>query len=157
MRSRRPINLIKPSHTSHVLATNVTSFLEMVRIITKKNQFNPALSIVSISSISSVVGASGNTAYAASKAAIDASIRCLSKELYKKSVRINSILCGQINTESYKELMNSKTDKIDKVLERQYLGLVEPDDVTNLILFLLSSRSKYITGKSLPMDAGYLN
>ena len=156
IRSRRPINLIKPSHTNQVLTTNVTSFLEIVRIITKKNYFNSGLSIVSISSISSVVGGVGVTAYAASKAAIDAAIRCLAKELHKKSVRINSILSGQINTEAYEELMGSKTDKIDKVLDLQYLGLGETEDIANIILFLLSPKSKFITGKSLPADGGFL-
>ncbi len=157
MRSRRPINLIKPSHTNQILTTNVTSFLEMVRIITKKNHFNPGLSIISISSISSTVGGSGVSVYAASKAAIDAAIRCLAKELHKKSVRINSVICGQINTEAYKDLMNSKTDKIDQVLERQYLGLGEPEDVANVILFLLSDKSKFITGSTVPVDGGFLN
>ena len=157
MRSRRPINLIKPSHTNQILTTNVTSFIEMVRIITKKNQFNPGLSIISVSSISSTVGGSGVTIYAASKAAIDAAIRCLAKELHKKSIRINSILSGQINTEAYKDLMNSKTDKTDKVLERQYLGLGEPEDITNVILFLLSGKSKIITGSSVPVDGGFLS
>ena len=157
MRSRRPLNLIRPSHTNQILNTNVTSFLEMVRIITKKNQFNPGLSIVSISSISSIVGGGGVTAYAASKAAIDAAIRCLAKELHKKSIRINSVLAGQINTEAYKELMNSKTDKTDQVLDRQYLGLGEADDVANVILFLLSEKSKFITGSSVPVEGGFLS
>jgi len=157
IRSRRPINLIRPSHTIKILNTNVTSFLEMVRIITKKNQYNSGLSIVSISSISSVVGGSSVTIYSASKAAIDASIRCLAKELYKKNIRINSVLSGQINTVSYKELMDSKTDKIDQVLNRQYLGLGDADDVANVILFLLSGKSKFITGKSVPVDGGFLN
>ena len=157
MRSRRPINLIKPSHTNQVLSTNVTSFLEMVRIITKKNSYNSNLSIVSISSISSVVGGPGVSIYAASKAAVDAAIRCLAKELYRKGVRINSVLSGQINTEAYNELMSSKTDKTDKVLELQYLGLGETEDIANIILFLLSPRSKLITGKSLPVDGGFLS
>tara|TARA_B110000008_G_scaffold269377_1_gene298544 strand:+ start:107 stop:856 length:750 start_codon:yes stop_codon:yes gene_type:complete len=157
MRSRRPINLIKPSHTNQVLSTNVTSFLEMVRIITKKNSYNSNLSIVSISSISSVVGGPGVSIYAASKAAVDAAIRCLAKELYRKGVRINSVLSGQINTEAYNELMSSKTDKTDKVLELQYLGLGEPEDIANIVLFLLSPNSKFITGKSLPADGGFLS
>ena len=157
MRSRRPINLIKPSHSNQILTTNVTSFLEMVRIITKKNHFNPGLSIVSISSISSTVGGSGVTVYAASKAAIDAAIRCLAKELHKKGIRINSVISGQINTEAYKNLMNSKTEKIDQVLDRQYLGLGEPEDVANVILFLLSEKSKFITGSSVPVDGGFLS
>ena len=157
IRSRRPINLIKPSHTNQILNTNITSFLEMVRVITKKNQFNPGLSIVSISSISSTVGGSSVTIYAASKAAIDAAIRCLAKELHKKSIRINSVISGQINTEAYKDLMNSKTDKIDQVLDRQYLGLGEPKDVANVILFLLSENSKFITGSSVSADGGFLS
>ena len=125
--------------------------------ITKKKQFNPGLSIVSISSISSTVGGSGVTIYAASKAAIDAAIRCLAKELHKKSIRINSVISGQINTEAYKDLMNSKTDKIDQVLDRQYLGLGEPKDVANVILFLLSENSKFITGSSVSADGGFLS
>ena len=157
IRSRRPINLIKPSHTNQILSTNITSFIEMVRLITKKKQFNPGLSIVSISSISSTVGGSGVTIYAASKAAIDAAIRCLAKELHKKSIRINSVISGQINTEAYKDLMNSKTDKIDQVLDRQYLGLGEPKDVANVILFLLSENSKFITGSSVSADGGFLS
>ena len=157
MRSRRPINLIKPSDTNQVLTTNFTSFIEMVRLITKKKQFNPGLSIVSISSISSTVGGSGVIIYAASKAAVDAAIRCLAKELHKKCIRINSVISGQINTEAYRELMNSKTDKIDRVLERQYLGLGESEDIANVILFLLSNKSKFITGSSVAVDGGFLS
>lgn len=157
MRSRRPVNLIKPSHTNQILTTNVTSFLEMIRIITKKNHYNPGMSIITISSISSTVGGSGVTVYAASKAAIDAAVRCLAKELNKKSIRINSIISGQINTVAYKDLMNSKTDKIDKVLQRQYMGLGEPEDVANAILFLLSEKSKFISGCSVPVDGGFLS
>ena len=137
----------------------ISKSVEEISIIyeTKKNQFNPGLSIISISSISSTVGGSGVTIYAASKAAIDAAIRCLAKELHKKNIRINSVISGQINTEAYKDLMNSKTDKIDQVLDRQYLGLGEPEDVANVILFLLSENSKFITGSSVPADGGFLS
>ena len=76
---------------------------------------------------------------------------------YKKSIRINSVLSGQINTEAYKELMDSKTDKKDQVLDRQYLGLGEVNDVANVILFLLSEKSKFITGSSVPVDGGFLS
>lgn len=157
MRSRKPLNLLKTIHTNEVLNTNVTSFLEMVRLATKKGVFNSGLSIVSISSISSLVGGPGIAVYAASKAAVDAAIRCLAKELYKKEIRINSIISGQVNTEAYQDLMNTKTDKIDPVLERQYLGLGEPDDVANLILFLLSNKSRFITGTALNADGGFLS
>jgi NAD(P)-dependent dehydrogenase (short-subunit alcohol dehydrogenase family) len=157
MRSRKPINLLKPDHTTEVLNTNVNSFLEMVRLVTKKGNFNLGLSIVSISSISSVVGGPGIAVYAASKAAVDAAIRCLAKELHKKEIRINSIISGQINTEAYQDLMSSKTDGIDPVLERQYVGLGQTEDIANLILFLLSDKSKFITGTAVNADGGFLN
>jgi NAD(P)-dependent dehydrogenase (short-subunit alcohol dehydrogenase family) len=140
-----------------VLNTNVTSFLEMVRLVTKKNQFNPGLSIVSISSVSSLVGGPGVAVYAASKAAIDASIRCLAKELYKKEIRINSVISGQINTLAYQKFIESKTDSIDPVLERQYLGLGNTNDVANVILFLLSVKSRFISGAAVPADGGFLS
>ena len=157
MRSRKPVNLLKPDHTTEVLNTNVTSFLEMVRLLTKKNQFNAGLSIISVSSVSTFVGGPGVSVYAASKAAVDAAIRCLAKELHKKEIRINSVVAGQINTFAYQELMESKTDSVDPVLERQYLGLGQPADVANVILFLLSNKSSFITGAAVPADGGFLN
>lgn len=157
MRSRKPLNLLKPSHTSEVLNTNVTSFLEMVRLVSKKGNFNSGLSIVSISSISSLVGGPGIAVYAASKAAVDAAIRCLAKELHKKEIRINSIVSGQINTEAYQELMNNKTENSDPVLDRQYLGLGSSIDLANLILFLLSNKSSFITGTAINADGGFLS
>ena len=45
----------------------------------------------------------------------------------------------------------------DITLTRQYLGLGEPLDVANLIVFLLSDKSKFITGSSIPVDGGFLS
>lgn len=156
MRSRRPINLIKPEHSLEVLQTNFISFIEMIRIITKKNHFNSPMSIVTISSISSVSGGIGVTVYSASKAAVDAAVRCLSKELAPKGVRINSVVCGQVNSKAYYEMMESKTDQRDQVMERQFLGLIEPANISSIVMFLLSEQSAYITGSMIPVDGGYL-
>jgi len=157
MRSRRPINLIKPEHSIEVMQTNFISFIEMIRIITKKNRFNSPLSIVTISSISSVSGGQGITVYSASKAAVDAAVRCLSKELAPKGIRINSVVCGQLNSKAYLEMMDSKSEQYDPILERQFLGLIEPEKVSNLIVFLLSEQSAFITGSMIPVDGGYLS
>jgi 3-oxoacyl-[acyl-carrier protein] reductase len=157
VRSRRPLNLLKVAHVSEVLNANLISFLEMVRILTKKNTYNKGFSIVTISSISAHSGGSGVTAYAASKAGTEAAVRCLAKELHKKDVRINSLVCGQIKTESYDELMDSKSDSEDKVLDRQFMGLGSTENISNILLFLLSNQSSFITGSSIPADGGYLN
>ncbi len=156
VRSRRPLNMLKFEHVQHVMNVNYFSFIELVRLLSKKENYNSGMSIVTMSSVSSLSGGASVTAYAASKAAIDAAIRCLSKELYSKTIRLNSIIAGQVLTEAYVELMETKTTTEDKVMERQYLGAVSTSDVVNAIVFLLSDRSKMITGKSIPVDGGYL-
>ena len=156
VRSRRPLNMIKPEETQEIMNVNFGAFIELVRIITKKGHFKPGLSIVSVSSIASVRGGAGVTLYAASKAAVDASVRCLAKELSTKTIRLNTVMPSQIDTPEYQRLMEMNGDKADPILARQYLGLGEPMDVANLILFLLSPFSKFISGASLPADGGFL-
>ncbi|MDP3928529.1 MAG: SDR family oxidoreductase [Bacteroidota bacterium] len=155
LRSRRPINLLKSELVLEVLSANFVSHIEMIRILTKKNAYNAGLSIIGISSIAAHSGGAGVTAYAASKAAMEAATRCLAKELHKKQIRLNTIVCGQIHTEAYDALMETKTDS-DQVLERQFMGLGKPQEVTDIILFLLGAQSRFITGASIPADGGYL-
>jgi short-subunit dehydrogenase len=66
LRSRRPINLLKSAHVIDILQTNVASFIEMTRLVCRKNGFNPGLSIITISSIAAHSGGPGVTDYAAS-------------------------------------------------------------------------------------------
>ena len=157
VRSRRPINLIKPEGVHQIMNINFASFIELVRLVTRIGNFNPGLSIVGISSIASIRGSAGVTLYAAAKAAMDAAVRCLAKELAPRNIRLNTVLPAQINTPAYKELMEMNTNKEDLTLTRQYLGLGEPTDVANAIMFLLSPASKFISGLALPVDGGYLS
>lgn len=156
LRSRRPLKMLKPEHISEIMTVNFASYLEMLRIVTKRGQYSEGLSIVAISSIAAQSGGPGVTAYAASKAAVDAANRCLSNELYGKKIRLNSIVCGQVNTSAYEELMAGKTDKEDKVLQRQFMGIAEPQEIADMALFLLSEQSKFMTGSCLYADGGYL-
>jgi NAD(P)-dependent dehydrogenase (short-subunit alcohol dehydrogenase family) len=156
IRSRRPISLLSPKEIKNVMDINFGSFIELIRCITKKGHFNEGLSIVGVSSIASHVGGVSVTAYAASKAAVEGAVRCLSKELAPKKIRLNTVVPAQINTPEYANLLQMNGG-VDNVLNRQYLGLGEATDVANAIAFLLSPASKFITGISLPVDGGYLS
>jgi len=136
---------------------NFGSFIEMVRCITKKNNFNENLSIVGVSSIASVRGGTSVTAYAASKAAMDGAVRCLAKELAPKKIRVNTVVPAQINTPAYAELMRMNNNAEDQTLVRQYLGLGEAVDVANVIAFLLGENSRFISGSAIPVDGGFLS
>ncbi len=157
IRSRRPIALIKPNVLQEVLRVNLGSFIELVRCISKKGNYSQPLSIVGVSSISSQKGGAGITAYAASKAAMDGAVRCLAKELAPKNIRLNTVVPAQIDTPAYRELLEQIGDKKDATTERQYLGLGEPSDVANVIVFLLSENARFITGSAIPVDGGFLS
>jgi len=157
IRSRRPISMLYPKIINDVMRINFSSFIEITRCITKKYNYNDGLSIVGISSISSVRGGASVTAYAASKAAMDGAVRCLAKELASKKIRINTVVPGQINTPAYSTLVEFYQDSKDPTLSRQYLGLGESKDVANVIVFLLSTNSSFISGSSIPVDGGFLS
>ena len=157
VRSRRPLSMTKPKVLNEIINVNFVSFVEIVRNITKKNNFNEGLSIVGISSISSQIGHKSVTAYAASKAAMDSAVRCLAKELGQKKIRLNSVVPSTINTHAYTEFVSSNNEVENaNFLSRQYLGLGEPIDVANVIAFLLSDSSRFITGSAIPVDGGFL-
>lgn len=155
LRCKRPLKMITPEIWQSVFKVNFGSFMEIMRHITHKGCFNPGLSIVAISSMSAKTGGSGISVYSSSKAAIDGAIRSLAQELAPKKIRINSVMPGQINTPAYAQYL-ATVGGVDKVMERQYLGLGEAEDVVNMILFLLSERSRMITGAAIPIDGGYM-
>ena len=157
--STRPIKSLKPQFLSEVMSINYFSFIELIRCITKKNHFSEGLSIVGVSSISSQQGNKAKTAYCASKAAMDASVRCLAKELSEKKIRVNTVNPALIKTDIYQQFLNNSGDSDDAkaILARQYLGLGEPLDVANMIAFLLSNAAKFITGSSVNIDGGRLS
>lgn len=152
LRSYRPLQMLDPQTLQTIMNVNFGSFVEMTRQLIKKGNFNQGMSVVAISSISSKNGGAGVTAYAASKAAIDGAIRSMAPELAKKGCRINSVMPGQTHTEAYDEIVGKNEDP---VLDRQYLGLADPKDVANVISFLLSEKSRMITGAAIPVDGGY--
>lgn len=156
VRSRRPLNLTKPEETQQIMNINFAAFIEMVRLFTKKGHFNPGLSIISVSSIASVRGGAGVTLYAASKAAVDAAVRCLAKELAPKGIRLNTVMPAQIDTPAFRQLIEMNNNADDPTLARQYLGLGVTSDVSNTIMFLLSPVSRFISGSALPVDGGFL-
>ena len=157
--SSRPLKMIKPAHLQEVMNINFNSFVEITRCITKKKSYNPGLSIVGVSSISSSLGNQAKTAYCASKAAMDAVVRCFAKEFASNGIRANTVCPGMINTDIYKKFKDNAGDSYDAKMrmDRQYLGLGEPVDVANMIVFLLSDASRMITGSNIGVDGGMLS
>lgn len=143
------IRKITLSKSLKIFNVNFFSALEIIKILTSKTNAKAAKNIILISSISSIFGEKGNSLYVSSKSALDGLVRSLSLEL-APSVRINSVLPGAINTK-----MTSETLAKDNDLSKGYpLGEGRSLDVVNYIEFLLSDKSRWITGQNVIVDGG---
>jgi NAD(P)-dependent dehydrogenase (short-subunit alcohol dehydrogenase family) len=118
------------------------------------NKFNLGAlkSVVYLSSNLSNMGAKGMSAYGASKGAIDTLMRCLAVELAPR-VRLNSILPGAIPTEMTKAIFDNEEVRT-RMIETYPLGIGEALDICYLAEFLLSNKSKWITGQQFTVDGG---
>lgn len=156
----RPLNSVKPERIHEMMLTNFYSFYEIVRVISRKGRFNPGLSIVGVSSTAAECGVASQTAYSASKAAMNGTMRAMARELALKKIRVNTVLPGPTDTEMYRDYLSLKAevkqpDAVKISYARNYLGMNDPVDVANAIIFLLSPVSRKVTGIQLPVDGGY--
>ena len=79
-------------------------------------------------------------------------------ELADKNIRINTVMPGAVNTPMLKAAHADKTkEQIEEVLKKSVLGLAEPEDIADIILFLLSDASRMITGREIYADGGLIN
>lgn len=147
---RLPMRNLNYSNMDPIMRINFYAFIELTKAYAHKNCNGG--SIVGISSYAATNGGTGQTAYAASKAALDAAIIVLSKELARKNIRINSIRPGYVNTAMYVDAM--KKTGSDELGNQQLLGVGEPEDVANMIAYLLSDAAKFITGSNYVINGG---
>lgn len=151
----RPLKMTNYEFLHDMMLINFYSFIEIIRCVTKRDNYNRGMSIVSMSSISGIRGYKSKTAYSATKAALDGAIRSMAKELAEKRIRINSIVAGSIKTEMFERFLEKTGINEDDTQFNKYcLGLGESTDVANAIAFLLSDASKIITGTGLVVDSG---
>ena len=110
-----------------------------------------------IINLSSVVGISGNAGqanYSASKAGIIGFTKSLAKELGSRNILVNAVAPGFIETDMTNILKDEVKEEISKNIPLKRIGTV--NDVANVIKFLASDDSSYITGQVINIDGGML-
>src|SRR5262249_34682729 len=93
----------------------------------------------------------GNAAYAASKAALLAYVRTLAIELARTGVSVNFVAPGFIDTEMMAPYAKFREQMESQIPARRF---AKPEDVAELVAFLVTSQSSYLTGAVLPIDGG---
>lgn len=108
--------------------------------------------IINISSIVGITGNAGQCNYAASKAGVIGFSKSIARELAGRNINVNVIAPGYIDTDMTSSLNEKVKEDILKNIPIKKIG--SPKDVANLVLFLSSNLSNYITGQVINVDGG---
>jgi len=108
--------------------------------------------ILNIASISGVVGMAGQTNYSASKAGLIGFTKALAKEVARRSITVNALALGLIETDMTVALADEYKQKMLEQIPLGRYGTVE--EVARVAVFLLSDDARYITGQVIQADGG---
>lgn len=149
------LNSFSQEVATEIMDINFWGWINLMKIINKKKYSVDGCSNVVVASVAAYTGEAGNFAYSASKSALLTSVKTFAKEIYRRSNRVNSVSPGFIKSPMSDGFFDERGFS-DKVKEKHLLGLGEPEDVSGLILYLLSERARWITGSDFVIDGGYL-
>jgi 3-oxoacyl-[acyl-carrier protein] reductase len=110
-------------------------------------------SIVSIGSLAARMGFHGQANYAAAKAGVQALTRVLARECARRSIRVNAVAPGVIDTPMMAQVSDAARAQLAQSIALRRLGL--PREVAHAVLFLCSPMASYITGHVLEVDGGF--
>ena len=132
--------------------TNLKGAIMLTQVLSRSFLRAENVSIVNMSSVVGLMGNAGQIAYSASKAGLIGFTKSYAKELSSRNIRCNAICPGFIQTEM--------TETLDEKVKDTYLSSIplkrfgDTDEVANLVNFLLSKASSYITGEAIKIDGG---
>jgi len=109
-------------------------------------------SIVNITSVVGEMGNPGQSVYAASKGGIIGFTKAMARELAPRNIRVNAVSPGYITTEMTDALPEELKSEILKLIPMGRFGT--PEEVADLVVFLLSDMSRYITGEVIRINGG---
>jgi len=135
-----------------VLDANLGGLFRCCRAVLRGMMVRRRGAIVNVSSLSALHGVAGQGAYAASKAGILGLTRSLAREAGRRGVRVNAVVPGFVATDLTAGLPEAAVAAL-RAGECLPQG-VQPCDVAQAVLFLLSDRAAAITGQALVVDAG---
>lgn len=107
-------------------------------------------SIINTTSIRALIGTAGADAYTAAKGGVLALTRSLAMQWHVAKIRVNAIGPGVVATERVKAMLRPD----DPLVGKSLMGVLEPDDIAWLALYLASDESRRITGAILPAESG---
>lgn len=149
-----PVAFLKRENINSLFEVNVKSNIFLMQHLLRKKKIQREASIIFISSISTVKPTVGNALYNSTKGALSSFAQSLALELAPKQIRVNTLLPGYIETDILGTVRSEEEVK-DHLLNYPLGRFGHPKDISNLICFLLSDGSKWITGSQITIDGGF--
>jgi len=110
-------------------------------------------SVINMSSNVALMGIPGRDCYTAAKGGVAAMTRSMAVEFAPHKVRVNAIAPSATMTDRVRALVAGNT-ALDKLAQSHLVGLIEPQDIANMAVFLASDESRMVTGHVYPVDSG---
>jgi len=144
---------MEPQAWKDVLTTNLDGTFYFCKAVAEQMVFKQRSGrIVNISSVAGTHVNAGQANYSASKGAINSLTKVLAVEMGKRGITVNAVAPGFIETDMSEAVRNKAGDIIKKAIPLNRLG--KPEDIAEVVLFLVSPAAAYMTGQVLTVDGG---
>lgn len=143
---------MKDEEWNEVIDTNLSSVFRMCKLVIRPMVKARKGRIINISSVVGITGNAGQVNYSASKAGLLGMTRSLARELGSRSITVNAIAPGFIESDMTDGLAEDLKDKLKGEISLGRLG--KPDDIAQTCLFLASDGAAYITGQTISVNGG---
>lgn len=143
---------MKDDEWNDVVNTNLNSLFRLSKGVLRGMTKARWGRIISIGSVVGAMGNAGQVNYAAAKAGLEGFSRALAREVGSRSVTVNSVTPGFIDTDMTRELPQAQRDSLTAQIPLGRLGQAE--EIAHVVAFLASEGAGYVTGATIPVNGG---
>ena len=143
---------LKDEDWEQVIATNLSAVFRLSKAAIRPMMKQRYGRIINITSVVGASGNAGQSNYAAAKAGVAGMTRSLARELGSRSITVNCVAPGFIQTDMTGQLSEAQTQGLLAQIPLGHLGSVQ--DVANAVSFLANPKASYITGQELHVNGG---
>ena len=145
---------MKDEQWNNVIQTNLNSNYQIIKSLLPNMLSNKYGKIIGISSVVATTGNPGQANYVASKSGMIGLYKTIAAEVAKRNINVNVVSPGFITTSMTEKLKSEQKDYYLSRIPMSRFG--KPVDIANMVFFLASDESSYITGQNFHVNGGML-